>query len=329
MSLKKYIMDDVEWNRPPVRPLTHALIVDGESLIHAAYHKFCYFRTPEGKPTGVVFGFFKQLQSYLIRFYPKWVYITFDNGRSQYRLDLHPDYKKRRVNIRVNFEELQAQKRVVMRMLEAFRIPYIYDKDRENDYEGDDYVAYLLCIYLPLVKKINRYNSRFILVTSDKDFNQLLDSDLVKVYNRHKDIIVSTRNCKEIFGYSSTETVDFLSVVGDRSDGIGGIPGIGAKRMRAILDKYGTFSDYLYQNPDPEYARIYNRNRKLIDLVWFIKNRPLNRLPLKEYKDNNIRWERLYKYFESYSLSTFTERRFLKPFKDLHLPSFVEFTERE
>jgi len=95
--------------------------------------------------------------------------------------------------------------------------------------------------YLVLNKKPTE---KVIIISSDKDFNQLIGKD-VKINNPRKDEMIHHGNCKELFGYSPEETVDYLSMVGDTSDDIKGIPGIGPVKARKILDEYGTLDKFL------------------------------------------------------------------------------------
>lgn len=296
----------------PVRPLKHTLLIDGESILHTAFHKFQNLKSTDGKPSGAIFGFFKLLHKYLVRFYPTDLYIVFDNGHSKTRMELNPHYKEHRKNISIDYESLQQQKAVIIKMLGMLRIKYIFDKKKLNDYEGDDFLAYLF-FNLPRKK-----GQRFIIITSDKDFNQLLKGEVVKIYNQRKDEIVTERNCKELFDYEARETVDWLSMVGDKSDDIPGIPGVGPVRARKILDEFGTLENYLKHHNQTSHVEIAERNKKLIDLKWWVDNIPLVKLPIKEYKDNEIRYEKFKKIAIEYSLSSFFTNEFIKPFKELH-----------
>lgn len=306
----------------PVKPIKHILLIDGEGVLHTAFHKFSTLKSTDGKPSGAIFGFFRLLHKYFVRFYPMDVYITFDNGHSKKRMELNPHYKEHRKNISIDYESLQQQKAVIIKMLGMLRIKYIYDKKKLNDYEGDDFLAYTLLKYLPKEKGIRidgRKGYKFIIVTSDKDFNQLLSGEQVKIYNQRKDEIVTVRNCQELFGYSSSETVDWLSMVGDQSDDIKGIPGIGPVRARKILDEFGTLDKYLEHHHQTSHVEIAETNRKLIDLHWWVDNVPMKKFPLKEYKSKEMKLEKFKNLAIEYSLSSFLTNDFIQPFKDLHL----------
>lgn len=294
----------------------HYLLIDGEGLLHQSFHKFAKFHSPDGHPTGAIYGFFKSLHHYFYRFSADDVYVVFDNGHSQYRKEILPTYKAhRKTNISIDYSSLQKQKLVIMKILRMLRIKYIFDKRFTCNYEGDDFLAYLTLKYLPRKSKIT-------IITADKDFNQLLRGNTVKVFNPRKDQLIFESNCKNIFGYSARETVDYLSLVGDSSDDIPGYMGIGEKKARAFLDKYGSIQGYLdsddYMKDDVGHEKmkaVKEKNTKLIDLKWFIEHHPIKDLPLKFYQKNTIPFGAYKKLCIKYSLSSFLDNIFIRTFK--------------
>lgn len=284
------------------------LLVDGENILHQSFHKFEKLKSTDGKPSGAIFGFFRSLHGFLHRWDPDEVIITFDNGHSPYRDALLPDYKGHRKNISVDYESLQSQKRIIMGMLKLLRIKYVFDKHNSTKYEGDDFLAYLVLNKKPTEK--------VIIISSDKDFNQLIGKD-VKINNPRKDEMVHQGNCKELFGYSPEETVDYLSMVGDTSDDIKGIPGIGPVKARKILDEYGTLDKFLEHHHQTSHVEIAERNKKLIDLRLFQKEVPLSKLPMKKFANKEIKYKKFKEVCIEYSLASFMTNEFMKPFKDL------------
>lgn len=290
------------------------LLIDGENILHQSFHKFEKLRSTDGKPSGAIFGFFKSLHMYITRFNPDDIYITFDNGRSTYRTSLLPEYKGHRKakNISVDYESLINQKHQIMVFLKYLRIKYIYDKKKTTNYEGDDFLAYLIL-------KNRHTRNKYLLISSDKDFNQLLSGNKVKIYNPRKETLVYESNCKEIFGYTSDETVDYLSMVGDTSDDIKGFPGIGPVKARKILDEYGNIPTY-FKHQDKErvkYFDVWERNRSMIDLENFINLHPLDSVPVKTYKSKEIKVDKVKSFCIDYSFSSFMTPDFIKPFVEL------------
>ena len=288
----------------------HVLLIDGENILHQSFHKFEKLKSTDGRPSGAIFGFFKSLHMYIDRFNPKEVYITFDNGHSEFRDKLNPNYKGHRKNISIDYESLQLQKAEIMKILRYLRINYIFDKNKSYNYEGDDFLAYLV------LKKFNK--DKVTIVSSDKDFNQLISSS-VKIFNPRKEQYVREDNCKDLFEYSPDETVDYLSLVGDKSDDIEGYPGMGPKKTRTFLDKYGSIKNYFKDHDDEKMKAVYEKNRQLIDLKWYIKNIPLKSLPIKMYKDKNLKLEKFKEICITYSLASFMTNNFIKVFQELKL----------
>lgn len=286
----------------------HVLLIDGENILHQSFHKFEKLKSTDGRPSGAIFGFFKSLHMYIDRFNPKEVYITFDNGHSEFRDKLNPNYKGHRKNISIDYESLQLQKAEIMKILRYLRINYIFDKNKSYNYEGDDFLAYIV------LKKFNK--DKVTIVSSDKDFNQLISSS-VKIFNPRKEQYVREDNCKDLFGYSPEETVDYLSLVGDKSDDIEGYPGMGPKKTRNFLDKYGSIKNYLKDHDDDKMKAVYEKNRQLIDLKWYIKNIHLNSLPMKRYNDKNLKLEKFKEICITYSLASFMTNNFIKVFQEL------------
>lgn len=289
------------------------LLVDGENILHQSFHKFEKLKSTDGKPSGAIYGFFKSLHMYITRFNPDRVYVTFDNGHSKFRDSLNPDYKSHRKNIAYDYDSLISQKVVIKRILSMLRISYIYDKHNTTDYEGDDFLAYL-CLHF-------RKNNKVTIVSSDKDFNQLIDSH-VKIYNPRKDDIVYNSTCKKLFGYTPEETVDYLCLVGDSSDDIKGFPGMGPVKTRKFLDIYGSIDKALksltYTDKEA-LSEVYERNRKMIDLVWFTNEFPLtwDKLPIKQHGVRKINRKRFKDLCIEYSFVSFMTNEFIQPFENL------------
>lgn len=280
------------------------LLVDGENILHQSFHKFEKLRSTDGKPSGAIYGFFKSLHMYLTRFQPNDVIITFDNGHSPFRVSINPKYKEHRKDISFDRESLQKQKAVILKILAMLRVKFIFDKEKTTNYEGDDFLAKIALEYALLDK--------VIIVSSDKDFNQLLVNHNIKIYNPRKDEYINYKNCKEIFGYTPEETVPYLCMVGDSSDDISGIKGIGPVKARKILDEYPDFNEYV-ETLSVDNQAIILRNRNLIDLTLFISKFPI-KSPVKEYPNNKLKLKKFKELCIEYSFSSFMTNEFMKPF---------------
>lgn len=287
------------------------LLIDGQNILHQSFHKFEKLRSTDGKPSGAIFGFFKSLHMYLERFNPDDVYITFDNGHSPLREKLIPNYKGHRQNISYDRDALFMQRDVILKILRILRIKYIFDKRKQTVYEGDDFLAYLYF-------KVLSPESLVTLVSSDKDFNQLLVNDQIKIFNPRKEEYVRKTNCKELFGYLPSETVDYLCLVGDSSDDIPGVKGIGPVKARKFLDTYGSVQKYRKKNPNDPMFETLDRNKQMIDLKWFVDNHELDLdSVIKTYSRGKIKYDKFKEVCIEYSFNSFLTDIFIKPFKEL------------
>lgn len=288
-----------------------ALLIDGQNILHQSFHKFEKLKSTDGKPSGAIFGFFKSLHMYLDRFNPDEVYITFDNGHSPLRDKLIPNYKGHRVNISYDRDSLFAQRDVILKILRILRIKYVFDKKKLTVYEGDDFLAYLYF-------KVLSPEWLVTLVSSDKDFNQLLVNDRIKIFNPRKEEYVRKSNCKELFGYTPEETVDYLSLVGDSSDDIPGVKGMGPVKTRKFLDKWGSIKEFLKTDVDPEFKEVVTRNHKMIDLKWFVDSNQIDfDKVLKTYTRGSINYKKFKEICIEYSFNSFMTDIFVEPFKKL------------
>ncbi len=90
----------------------------------------------------------------------------------------------------------------------------------------------------------NKPPGKSLIISSDKDFCQLLDKR-VKIFNPNKDTLILSQTCKDIMGYSAEECVDYLILNGDKSDDIPGYYGMGEVKTKAFLKQYGSIADFI------------------------------------------------------------------------------------
>lgn len=292
------------------------LIIDGSNLAHRAYQKFKTLKTYDGKRTGLIYGFLRLLNSYIVRFRPTYVLVTFDTKKSKssnFRNNLLGSYKiHRKDNISIDYEDFNKQLRVVKRLLKYLNIPVIWD-GKGLGHESDDYIGYYSL----------KHNGKVIILSSDKDFCQLICKN-IKIYNPFKESIINQKTCMEEMGYTPSECVDYLCLVGDNSDDIPGYKGMGPKKTRDFLNQFGSISNYL-SNESNEFKGIdrdgledlYRRNKELIDIRVALDRYPLKDIPIIYYKANKVDINKLKSICKRYSLQSFMTAEFIKPFGKL------------
>lgn len=181
-----------------------------------------------GNLVGGSIGFLKSLASLVKKLYPKKVYVIWETGGSPKRLKLYPDYKKRSKPMRTNrfyddaipdTDENEAyQKQILLNLLQHLPVPQIH----VENCEADDIIAYLC-------KSIFQEEEK-IIVSSDKDFYQLLD-DKTKIYRPGKKTFYKEKDCLEEYKILPENFVVAKALNGDNSDNIPGVERVGFKTL--------------------------------------------------------------------------------------------------
>ena len=286
------------------------LIVDGNNLLFRCYFKFAGMFSKSGKPSSVLFGYPYVLKSLITKFKPYKVYNVFDGSRSKKRLEILPTYKQKDPKLGLDIEDLRNQKSLLMKILPAFNTYVVWEKYQE----ADD------LIYLLTRKLKDKYD--LIIVSSDKDFNQLITPTII-CHNPNKGIEITEKNIKHRFGYEPHQCVDYLIMDGDSSDNIPGYKGMGEKRITDFLNQYASIAYYLSNNLQYKklnnalLAEVYKRNKYLIDLAYYY--RKFNRgkkVPYigKPKFDRNKIW----RFASIYDINTFNKKDFLQTYKTLN-----------
>ncbi len=209
------------------------VIIDGNAIIHRAYHAIPPLTTKEGLMVNAVYGFVSMLLRVIHDIKPTFVAVTFDMaGGSKARLERYKEYKATRVKAD---QELYDQIPITHTVVAALGIP-IYEK---SGYEADDVIGTIIKMSTEhrAQSKIETY-----IVTGDMDTLQLVD-ERVKVYTLRKGIndivIYDPQTVKERFGFGPELVVDYKAIRGDTSDNIPGVPGIGEKGATELITKVG------------------------------------------------------------------------------------------
>lgn len=212
------------------------LLVDGTNLIHRNYYGHSYKRTKLGIHTGGIYGTIRSLQSYVNKYNPKQIYICFDKSEYTFRSKIYPNYKMNRKEID---EELLDQFLMLKEYCRLVNFPFI-----EIDlYEADDIIGSLAC-------NAKDYNLDPFVVSGDKDLLQLIHKGIDILHLSNKGIIrySEERFIKE-YHIKPQQFGDYKALVGDPSDNIPGIPGVGKKTAAKLLNNYGSLEE-IYESID-------------------------------------------------------------------------------
>ena len=214
------------------------LLIDANSLIHRAYHALPLLSTPEGKPVGAIYGLSSMLLKILKEERFDYAAAAFDTPEPTFREGLFKDYKAHRPK---TDDELVPQLAEAHNLFQKFGIPSF----EKPGYEADDIIA-------TLVKKFGgEKNLRVMILTGDLDTLQLVRGDKVVVKTPKKGVsetvVYNEAAVEERYGLKPEKLSDYKGLVGDPSDNIPGVPGVGPKTASKLIQKYGDLES-LYRN---------------------------------------------------------------------------------
>lgn len=213
------------------------VIIDGNAILHRAYHALPPLTNASGKPTGAVFGFFSMLLKIIQEVNPSYVAVAFDRPKPTFRQNLYVGYQAQRPKMA---EDLGDQIISVHKLLEEVKIP-IFEVD---GFEADDVIGTLsfrLTKNLKLKTKKFKEKTEVIIVTGDRDMLQLVNGKvkiLAPVVGISKMYLYDSGKVREKFGINSSQMISYKALIGDASDNYPGVAGIGPKTAMELLGKY-------------------------------------------------------------------------------------------
>lgn len=211
------------------------VVVDGNSLVNRAFYGLPMLKSLSGKPCNAVYGFINILLNLVLKEKPKYLVCVFDAGKHTFRHDMYTEYKGKRDHMP---EDLAMQMPMLKELLTAMNIKTI----EIPEIEADDIVGSIS----------RKFDAEFILLSGDKDLLQLIN-DNTSVWLTQKGVSqvnkMDTQALKEQFGLKPYQIIELKSIMGDSSDNIPGVPGIGQKGANDLLQEFDNL-DNIYANLD-------------------------------------------------------------------------------
>ncbi len=211
-------------------------LIDGSALAYRSYFAFAQnpLRTKRGEPTSVVFGFAATLMRILTKERPTHLAVILDTKEPSFRHDMYDQYKANRTTMP---DEMVEQLPRLDNLLDTMKVAHL----RQPGFEADDIIA-------TLTKKAEEAGWEVVVVTSDKDLMQLVN-DKTKVWNLKKlseeGEWYDREGVKGKMGVYPEQIVDLLALMGDTSDNIPGVEGVGPKTAVKLIEEYGSFDAVL------------------------------------------------------------------------------------
>ena len=223
------------------------ILIDGNAIIHRAFHGIPPFKTSKGELVNSVYGFASILLNLLNNEKPDYIALTFDLKGPTFRHEQYKEYKATRSKAP---DELYSQIPRIKELVKAFRIP-IFEK---QGFEADDLLG-------TLAGQAEIQNLLTYIVTGDLDTLQLVsEKTMVYTFARgfSKPLIYDRAKVLDRYGLSPEQVTDMKALQGDSSDNIKGVKGVGAKTTKTLLQKYGNIEN-LYDNLHEITGSIHNK----------------------------------------------------------------------
>ena len=279
--------------------MSKLVLIDGNAILHRAYHALPSLTTRRGEPINAVYGLVSMLLKVIQDLKPTHIAVAFDRKEPTFRHKKYPKYQAQRPKMDA---ELSSQFEKARDVITAFGIP-IYDK---AGYEADDVIGTLA----------NKVKLDVVIMTGDRDILQLVDNK-VKVYmpvvGMSQGKLMGIDEVIEKMGVTPASIEDYKALVGDPSDNYPGVPGIGPKTAIGLLEKYKTL-DNIYKHLGEMPTRTAQKlkegrqsskiSKKLASIV---KNVPL-KFKIEDSANWDVDGERVLRLFSEYGFRTLTER---------------------
>ena len=199
-------------------------LIDGNAFCYRAYYAIRSLTNSKGFPTNAVYGFVSMLKKLIGSESPDFIAVSFDLKGPTFRHKRYEGYKAHRKPMP---EDLVVQMPIIKKVLTAYKIP-IYEK---SGFEADDIIG-------TIASQADKKDLKTFIVTGDKDALQLVSKN-IKVYSTHKEgLIYDEKKVKERYGVGPEKIVDIMALMGDSSDNIPGIPGIGEKTAIELIASF-------------------------------------------------------------------------------------------
>src|SRR5512136_1044636 len=215
-------------------------LIDGHALAYRMYFALTAgtastrWQTSKGEPTAGIYGFARELLRILEQEQPEYLAVAFDTGKT-FRDKIHPAYKGTRAKMP---DELRPQIERIRQLVDAFNIPRL----EMEGFEADDVLG-------SMARLAAEQGMGVKIITGDRDLLQLVNARTAVYLAGDEANFITEEDVVRKLGVRPDQIVDYKAIVGDKSDNIPGVPGVGEKTAIALLEKFGTL-DGIYQNID-------------------------------------------------------------------------------
>jgi DNA polymerase-1 len=209
-------------------------IIDGSAYFYRAYHAVAPLTTASGLPTHAAYGFTNILRRVIREKSPEFLAVAFDAKGPNFRHDMYSDYKANRPPMP---DDLAVQIPYIKKIVKAHNILTM----EQQGVEADDLIA-------SAARKLAAAGHKIIVVSGDKDLLQLVGDDIT-IWEPMNDVVTDSEGVKKKYNVYPDRLLDLFALMGDKSDNIPGVPGIGPKSAEKLINEFGSLEN-LYENLD-------------------------------------------------------------------------------
>lgn len=206
------------------------ILVDGSSYLFRAYFALPPLTNSHGEATGAMYGVLNMLRRLIKDYEPEYMAVVFDPKGKTFRHELYSEYKANRT---VMPDELKAQIAPLHTMIKALGLPLVI----QEGFEADDVIG-------TLAKEAEREGLSVVISTGDKDLAQLVNPNITLI-NTMTNTRLDEKGVEEKFGVKPTQIIDYLTLVGDTSDNVPGVPKVGPKTAVKWINHYGSLDQVI------------------------------------------------------------------------------------
>lgn len=198
-------------------------LLDGSSYIFRAFFALPTLSNSSGLPTNAIYGFTNMMLRFLKTYRPEYLAVVLDAGRKTFRNQIYEEYKSNRPEAPPN---LIPQFPYIRKVLGAMKVAVL----EQEGYEADDLIA-------TLAKQFSAQGVPVIVVSGDKDLMQLVN-DGIRLLDSGKERWIGREGVRDKFGVEPEKVIEVMGLMGDSTDNIPGVKGIGEKTASALIQRY-------------------------------------------------------------------------------------------
>lgn len=211
------------------------VLIDGSSYLYRAFHAMPPLTNSHDEPTGAIYGVVNMIKKLIKEYKPEHIAVIFDAKGKNFRHEIYPEYKATRPPMEM---ELQVQIEPLHKVIKALGLPLLII----NDVEADDVIG-------TLAIQATKKDYLVVISTGDKDMAQLVDKN-ISLINTMNNTVLDEIKVQEKFGVKPKQIIDYLALVGDTSDNVPGVPGVGPKTAAKWLVEYNNLENIIQKSQD-------------------------------------------------------------------------------